>query len=530
MFKKLLSNLPFNPSLIQQVSFYAKRLHRETAIRRMGFIFVSLSIVVQVIAMISPAQPSLASTNNNIVPNGFTSQADMVNTCNGNGFRFKEVLQAFNIQCSDLFFGTVRQIDYNEYGGQLYSIGYNAYGFPGERSVTVPNVGLVYARPLTSWGTHCNPGYQPYNCTAVTGVRSDGTPFMVLFSCGNVVTVGPPTINVPTPPPPPPPPTPQKAIFCAKLLMSPAAGTHVPLGTTIGLRGQATGNHLPSGELVDMYYTYTNATNGQSVGEDAAKGIPFDGSNVATDNLVRTFVMSKPGHYRFSLAVKYDGSSNTASGSQTGNCVQDVYVDEEVCLKTPQDDQICTEKHKKARNITQNISDANNTTAKGGDVLEYTLSVKNTSKSTLKNYEVKESVGDILDYADITNISNGFKDQNNSIKWTGKDIKPGDTISVSFTVKVKDPIPQTPTPASNPGSFDMKMTNVYGDTVVINLPPTVVKTAEHVTTTLPNTGPGETLAVGGAVAVIVGYFFARSRLMAKELDLVRSDYATTGGA
>ena len=35
MFKKLLSNLPYNPSLIGQVSFYAKRLHAEEKIRRL---------------------------------------------------------------------------------------------------------------------------------------------------------------------------------------------------------------------------------------------------------------------------------------------------------------------------------------------------------------------------------------------------------------------------------------------------------------------------------------------------------------
>jgi len=31
------------------------------------------------------------------------------------------------------------------------------------------------------------------------------------------------------------------------------------------------------------------------------------------------------------------------------------------------------------------------------------------------------------------------------------------------------------------------------------------------------------------VTTVVGYFFSRSRLLAKEMDLIRSDYAATGG-
>ena len=67
MFKKLLSNLPFNPSLIGQVSFYAKRMHQETAIRRVGLIFVLLAFFVQFFAVISPPEPSLAASGNDII-------------------------------------------------------------------------------------------------------------------------------------------------------------------------------------------------------------------------------------------------------------------------------------------------------------------------------------------------------------------------------------------------------------------------------------------------------------------------------
>jgi len=72
------------------------------------------------------------------------------------------------------------------------------------------------------------------------------------------------------------------------------------------------------------------------------------------------------------------------------------------------------------------------------------------------------------------------------------------------------------------------MTNVYGNTVNIKLPATVSKTAEVVGTSLPNTGPGASLIIGFSMVTIVGYFFARSRLLSKELSIIKADYTASG--
>src|SRR5207245_208046 len=106
-----------------------------------------------------------------------------------------------------------------------------------------------------------------------------------------------------------------------------------------------------------------------------------------------------------------------------------------------------------------------------------------------------------------------------------------DTAHSYLTVRVKNPIPQTPRSVANPGSFDLIMTNVYGkDVINIKLPGSVAKTTEQVVTTLPNTGPGTSIGIGFGLAAVVSYFFARSRLMARELDIVRQEYNTGGGA
>ena len=82
MFKKLISNLPFNPSLLGQVSFYAKRLKAEESIRRMGFGFMALAMFIQMFAVFAPPQKSLASSNDHII-SGLNSRDDILRAWDG---------------------------------------------------------------------------------------------------------------------------------------------------------------------------------------------------------------------------------------------------------------------------------------------------------------------------------------------------------------------------------------------------------------------------------------------------------------
>src|SRR5688500_9199930 len=73
MFRKLISNLPFNPSLLETVSFYTRRMKAEESLRRMGFGFVALAMFIQVFAVMSPPQLSLAASDSNIMLGGGAS-------------------------------------------------------------------------------------------------------------------------------------------------------------------------------------------------------------------------------------------------------------------------------------------------------------------------------------------------------------------------------------------------------------------------------------------------------------------------
>jgi len=398
---------------------------------------VGLTMLLQLFAVFSPAQPSLAQAGNDLIPGGFSSQQQAIQHCQNNDDNYATILAHFAISCANLQNNsqvtTLRSTDYNN---DLYSMGRIAQGAvntttgKATNEVTVSINGVnYYMRLLSSWDKSV-----PSTYTALSVGNSFDVHFFILFSCGNVVQIGKPA-------PPTPQPTP--------------APVPVPKPTP------------------------------------------------------------KP--------------TPTPTPTPTKPCT---------ASETVTDTKSCVIPAKKAANLTLGIADANNTTAQPGNIIQYTLLDKNTAKVTAKQFQVRENIIDVLEYADVVNAGGATLDSQGTLVWPAIDIPAGQTIQKVFTVKVKDPVPTTPVPC-NPavvhpcpttGTGDLVMSNTYGNTINIKVQPPLVKTVETVTTTsLPNTGPGSSLVVGFVLTAIVGYFFARSRLLAKELSIVRDDYTTSGG-
>ncbi len=533
MFKKLLSNLPFNPSLINQLSFYAKRIHKEGSVRKTGLIILVLGMFVQIFAVLSPPQPTLASSNNDLINGGFTTRDQAVLHClNASGEDYGRILQYYGITCTDVGQASTVTLQSTYFNRQLFSMGRISYGLPGEQPVNIPdaNGGKLWLRYLWGWDR----GGPPSTYKALSGTTKNGLHFFILYSCGNLTFIGvpspPPPPPAPLPPPKPtPPPVKVTTISCDNLGMSVADGSRVNVGTTVNVRGQATGQNLPAGQKVNLYYDYVDTSTNKIITTVKSLDVPFKGTT-ASDPAGHPFTFKTAGSFAFRLTVKYD-SGKVATGSASGDCVKHVVVQKPCeAAQTTQDLTACLDFHKKARNITANVTNANGTTARPGDIVEYTLLITNNGKVTVPKFVVQESISDILDYAVATDLHGGKQDKNGLVSWPALDIGSKKTVSKLITVKVKDPLPTTPASTSDPKHFDMTMTNVYGDTINIKLPPPVTKQTELITTqTLPNTGPGASLIIGFSVTAIVGYFFARSRLMAAELDEVRKEFATSGG-
>lgn len=188
---------------------------------------------------------------------------------------------------------------------------------------------------------------------------------------------------------------------------------------------------------------------------------------------------------------------------------------------------------KAVTNLTKNIADANNTTAAPGDTLRYTLITENTGDADAVNLELggeySENIADILEYSDLVDKGDAiFNESTQVLSWGKVTIPAGQKVEKVFTVRVKNPLPATPISASNPLSFDFVMTNKYGREVSVKLDKPASKNVEIATTSLPNTGPGMGMTISVISTMVVAFFFYRSRLMGRELEVVRYEFSTGG--
>lgn len=108
-----------------------------------------------------------------------------------------------------------------------------------------------------------------------------------------------------------------------------------------------------------------------------------------------------------------------------------------------------------------------------GESVEYTLITKNTGNAIAEDYQIQDGIADILDYADVTAVSDGGSvvdgtsgNEAKLVKYPTVDITAGQTVTRTFTVKIKNPLPNTPPRGF---SYDMQMYNRYGDEVVVFL-------------------------------------------------------------
>jgi uncharacterized repeat protein (TIGR01451 family) len=183
----------------------------------------------------------------------------------------------------------------------------------------------------------------------------------------------------------------------------------------------------------------------------------------------------------------------------------------------------CLTYGKTASNVTENIANANNTTVKAGDIIKYTLTVKNSAVAKVKDFTVQENLSDVLDYANTADLNGGQVKSNGLLTWPALDIPANGSVQKHFTVQIKNPIPKTAPAADDPQGFNGIMTNVYGSTVNIKVQqPTVVVASKTVATALPNTGPGMGIIIMSIIAILAGYFYARSRLILKESRIAQT--------
>jgi hypothetical protein len=640
MFKKLLSNLPFNPSLLDQVGFYYGRLRKEAAIRRLGFVLMMAAMVVQFVAALYPPQQSLAASPNDIL-NGITDKNSILRAWDANTHHIRDVYSKFGITRANIgsIHGQSPNATVHSTARDFWSVGYlplSNFGISsdtwGERTINANGV-TVYQRPLHAWDTHGSSSYPAFH-----GVNSHGKDFWILKTCGNPTFVGP---YLPAPPKP--------SLTVHKSLLTNSVvhrGDTVrfrleyqntqpdSLATNFKLRDQINSNfefvslddmssrsgstatitrsghlgHTANPYVSTLVVKVRNGAANQSTicnsatvssNEDSASSerpcvtviVPpvaspppptptpnptpstppvvnapsgycvasssfVSGSN--KDFLVRTeaYVQNGTSVTAYEYDVDANGSIDSKdatslatfdkefSGLSPGQHTILVYID----LKNSAGQTIHTKAcqaqiniaedarvnlSKSVANITQG-NDANNTTVRNGDILEFKLVTQNVTSSDYKNYNGQDYLGSVLQYADVADpsqisLQDMTLDSQNYLHWKITNLA-GQTSDIkTIRVKVKDNIPLTNTPSKLSPDYSCHFSNDYGNEVTINVDCPAAKSVEQAATALPNTGPGTTLFIGALVAAAAGYLFSRSRIMSKELLIIRDEYLSSGG-
>lgn len=195
MFKKIVSNLPFSPALVGQLGFYAKRLRKEDATRRLTLFFVVLALIIQSLAVFQPAESANASSLNDMVSGGLGSSLNnFLVPYDSNTKNLKDVMNYIGITREEI--AAAKFTSWKV--GEKLSWGYVSHFSytQGERQYNIVDsdgktVTTVYSRPLKLWhGTeNVVNGWVGYS-------QAIGW-FAFLQACGNLVTDVVPTPSKP---------------------------------------------------------------------------------------------------------------------------------------------------------------------------------------------------------------------------------------------------------------------------------------------------------------------------------------------
>jgi len=513
MFRKIVSNLAFSPALVGQLGFYAKRLRKEEATRRIGLIFTALALVVQSFAVFSPPESANAANSSDFIRGGFTKTSEYLSHYDQNSNNLKDIFTSLGITRAEIQAtkkGTINSKDVLSWGmTSRFSAaqGERTYSYSKSNGST----GTVYYRPLSLWDSKDYTKKYGSTYDAFIGYSEKFGWFALMNNCGNLITKKAPT-----------PPKPSSA--CEGLSIERISRTRYQFNAQASVKNGAT---IKS-------YTYTvKDKNGKAV---HTKTLP---SNKTSSTY--TYDQTSPGTYSASLVV------DTSEGKKDGAKCQVAFTvaAPEVCAynaslpKNSPDCQPCPGdsliwikdakceakiiQSKTASNLSQGNKDAASLLAKPSNRIAYTVTAENTGTAPAK-VKMEEKLDDVLEYATL--FDNGgatFDKETKTLTWTEATLQPGQKQSRIFVIQLAEAIPAVAQGRSDRTSYDCKMTNTFGNTVDVNVDCPPAKQIESVVTELPKTGPGENAVFAAVVLAVVVYFYARSRQMKKEVRLIRRD-------
>lgn len=176
-----------------------------------------------------------------------------------------------------------------------------------------------------------------------------------------------------------------------------------------------------------------------------------------------------------------------------------------------------------AINLSQNSTDATLTTAKPGDKIVYKMTASNINQ-TEETFTFKTNLDDILEYANIFETSGGHIQNSinsNILSWNTITLKPGETKSQSFTIKIKSIVPAMARSSKDRNSYDCRIDNTFGNTTSIAIDCPTPKMIEKIISKLPKVTANDNLLFAFTVFLLVVFSYLRACQLEKEVRIIR---------
>ena len=78
MFKKIISQIPYSPSMIHNLGFYAGRLRKKEATRKIGLVLTALALVVQAFTVFSSPESANAADSSDLIYGGISNGSQLM--------------------------------------------------------------------------------------------------------------------------------------------------------------------------------------------------------------------------------------------------------------------------------------------------------------------------------------------------------------------------------------------------------------------------------------------------------------------
>lgn len=412
MFRKLIANASFSPSLISEIGLYAKRLKHEEAIRKLGLITTILALIMQLFSILQPPESANAANINDLIQGGVSSKEEFFSKYERNEQNIRDIFTSLGITPQEIREASQSNVSSQHKGyvvGRTSQLSFAQGEQPYQFEKQAGGSGTVYLSPLQ----HLNLRSQSKTYSAWVGQSAQVGRFAVILASGNIV-----------------------------LSTSPA--------------------------------------------KKQSSSCAFSSQLSPSDPLCQPC------------------PSNSAQWIKSHDCqVPILYA-------------------KSATNSTKNQL-ASSVVATPSDRITYTIRAKNIGQTEVKA-PFTDQLNDVAEYADVVDTGGGtFDTSTRSLTWPDTTVKPGQTISRSFSVRLKSHIPATPQGQSNPNSYDCIMTNTHTNTIDIDIACPAPKAIELLAIDLPHISTTTNLLAGGGLLATVLYFYFRARQQREELRLIRKD-------